>query len=265
MPDNPDSDTSAIRRVVGIDVGGTFTDIAVLEDGKLTVHKLPSTPADPSRGILQGVKEAGVTSAEFVHGSTVATNALLEGKGARTALITTMGFEDVLEIGRQNRAELYNFEMDRAPALAPSELRFGLPERVDHTGAIIEDLTPEAIQNLIGLLEESKVEAVAVSFLFSFLNTAHEDMVFDALRQMKNPPYISVSSRVLPEFREYERTSTVVVNSYVGLVMSRYLGELEGPLGKSLRIMQSSGGSITVGLASEQPVRTILSGPAGGV
>jgi N-methylhydantoinase A len=250
---------------VGIDVGGTFTDIAVLEDGKLTVHKLPSTSADPSRGILQGVKETGVTSAEFVHGSTVATNALLEGKGARTALITTMGFEDVLEIGRQSRAELYNFEMDRAPALAPWELRFGLPERVDHTGAIVEDLTQEAIQTLIGLLEESKVEAVAVSFLFSFLNTAHEDMVLNALRQMKNPPYISISSRVLPEFREYERTSTVVVNSYVGQVMSRYLGELEGPLGKGLRIMQSSGGSITVGLASEQPVRTILSGPAGGV
>jgi len=265
MPDNPTSDTSALRRIVGIDVGGTFTDIAVLEDGELTVHKLPSTPADPSRGILQGVKETGVTSAEFVHGSTVATNALLEGKGARTALVTTMGFEDVLEIGRQSRAELYNFEMDRAPALAPWELRFGLPERVDHTGAIVEDLTQEAIQTLIGLLEESKAEAVAVSFLFSFLNTAHEDMVLNALRQMENPPYISVSSRVLPEFREYERASTVVVNSYVGQVMSRYLGELEGPLGKGLRIMQSSGGSITVGLASEQPVRTIFSGPAGGV
>ena len=268
MPENPASETlntSGHRRVVGIDVGGTFTDIAVLEDGNLTVHKLPSTPADPSQGILQGIKETGVTSAEFVHGSTVATNALLEGKGARTALVTTMGFEDVLEIGRQSRAELYNLEVDRAPALAPWELRFGLPERVDHTGAIIEDLTTEAIQTLIGLLEESRPEAVAVSFLFSFLNTAHEEMVLSALQKMKDPPYISISSRVLPEFREYERTSTVVVNAYVGQVMSRYLGELEGPLGKGLRIMQSSGGSITVGLASEQPVRTILSGPAGGV
>ncbi len=265
MSDNPSSDTNALRRVVGIDVGGTFTDIAVLEDGNLTVHKLPSTPSDPSQGILQGVKETGVTSAEFVHGSTVATNALLEGKGSRTALVTTMGFEDVLEIGRQSRAELYNFEMDRAPALAPWELRFGLPERIDHTGAIVEDLTPEAIQTLIGLLEESKAEAVAVSFLFSFLNTAHEEMVLSALQNMKNPPYISTSSRVLPEFREYERASTVVVNAYVGQVMSRYLGELEGPLGKGLRIMQSSGGSITARLASDQPVRTILSGPAGGV
>ena len=112
MSDNPSSNTADIRRVVGIDVGGTFTDIAVLEGGRLTVHKLPSTPSDPSQGILQGVKETGVTSAEFVHGSTVATNALLEGKGSRTALVTTMGFEDVLEIGRQSRSELYNLEMD---------------------------------------------------------------------------------------------------------------------------------------------------------
>ncbi|MDA1127936.1 MAG: hydantoinase/oxoprolinase family protein [Chloroflexi bacterium] len=265
MPENTASGNPVNRRVVGIDVGGTFTDIAVLEDGNLTVHKLPSTPDNPSKGIIQGVKETGVTSAEFVHGSTVATNALLEGKGARTALITTMGFEDVLEIGRQSRSELYNFEMDRAPALAPWELRFGLPERIDHTGAIVEDLTPEAIQTLIELLEESAPESVAVSFLFSFLNTVHEDMVLSALGKMKNPPYISISSRVLPEFREYERTSTVVVNSYVGQVMSRYLRELEGPLGQGLRIMQSSGGSITARLASEQPVRTILSGPAGGV
>jgi len=265
MPDNSSPDTNVLRRVVGIDVGGTFTDIAVLEDGRLSVHKLPSTPADPSRGILQGVKETGVTSAEFVHGSTVATNALLEGKGARTALVTTMGFEDVLEIGRQSRAELYNLEMDRAPALAPWELRFGLPERVDHTGVIVEDLTPESIQTMIGLIEESGAEAVAISFLFSFLNTAHEEMVLEALKKMENPPYISASFRVLPEFREYERASTVVVNAYVGQVMSQYLDELEGPLGKGLRIMQSSGGSITARLASEQPVRTILSGPAGGV
>ena len=251
--------------VVGIDVGGTFTDIAVLEQGQLTVHKLPSTPDDPSQGILQGVKETGVTQADFVHGSTVATNALLEGKGARTALVTTMGFEDVLEIGRQSRAELYNLEIDRTEPLAPWELRFGLPERVDFTGNIIEDLTPEALEALVTLLEESGVDSVAVSFLFSFLNPAHEEMVRNALERMEHPPFISLSSRVLPEFREYERTSTVVVNSYVGRVMSRYLGELEGSLGHDVRVMQSSGGSITARLASEQPVRTILSGPAGGV
>ena len=253
------------KTIIGIDVGGTFTDIAVLENGRLTVHKLPSTPDDPSRGILQGVAETGVEGADFVHGSTVATNALLEGKGGRTALVTTQGFEDVLEIGRQARSELYNLNMDRAPVLAPSELRFGLPERVDHTGNIVEDLTLTAIETLVGRLQDAHVDAVAVSFLFSFLNPAHEEMVLDALRKLPGPPFISISSRVLPEFREYERTSAVVVNSYVGRLMGRYLGGLEKSLGQGLRIMQSSGGSITARLASEQPVRTILSGPAGGV
>ena len=255
------------RTVVGIDVGGTFTDIAVLQDGQLTVHKLPSTPQNPSLGIVQGIDEVGIQTgdADFVHGSTVATNALLEGKGARTALVTTMGFEDVLEIGRQSRAELYNLEQDRTPTLAPWELRFGLPERVDYTGSILEDLPSDAIEALMALIKESDVDAVAVSFLFSFLNSVHEDMVNAALQKLEPRPFISLSSRVLPEFREFERTSTVVVNAYVGQVMSRYLGELEQSLGEGLRIMQSSGGSITARLASEQPVRTILSGPAGGV
>ena len=255
------------RTVVGIDVGGTFTDIAVLKDGQLTVHKLPSTPQNPSLGIVQGVDEVGIdrADADFVHGSTVATNALLEGKGARTALVTTMGFEDVLEIGRQSRAELYNLEQDRTPTLAPWELRFGLSERIDYSGQILDDLQPDAIEALMDLIVQSGADAVAVSFLFSFLNPVHEDMVNAALRNLEPRPFISLSSRVLPEFREFERTSTVVVNAYVGQVMSRYLGELEQSLGDGLRIMQSSGGSITARLASEQPVRTILSGPAGGV
>ena len=266
--------------VVGIDVGGTFTDIAVLQDGRLTVHKLPSTPDDPSRGIIAGVAEAGLSptaagaegqapsfagAAEFVHGSTVATNALLEGKGARTALVTTLGFEDVLEIGRQHRAELYNLEQERPAPLAPWELRFGLPERVDYSGAILQDLPPESLTALAALVQESGAEAVAVSFLFSFLNPVHEEMALAALQRLDPPPFLSLSSRVLPEFREYERTSTVVVNAYVGRVMSRYLGNLETALGRGLRVMQSSGGSITARLAAEQPVRTILSGPAGGV
>ena len=203
--------------------------------------------------------------ADFVHGTTVATNALLEGKGGRTALVTTLGFEDVLEIGRQSRAELYNLNMDRPPALAPWELRFGLPERVEHDGNILEDLSPESLESLAALIEEAQVDGVAVSFLFSFLNPVHERMTLEALQRLPKPPFISLSSEVLPEFREYERTSTVVVNSYVGPVMARYLGQLEESLGESLRIMQSSGGSITARLAADQPVRTILSGPAGGV
>ena len=261
------------KTIVGIDVGGTFTDIAILEDGRLRVHKLPSTPSDPSVGIVKGVIEAcpqfvdggSEFAADFVHGSTVATNALLEGKGGRTALITTLGFEDVLEIGRQSRSELYNLNVDRPAPLAPWELRFGLPERVDHHGAIVEDLLPEAIQTCVHLIEEAEVDSIAVSFLFSFLNPAHEEAVLAALEMLPNNPFISISSKVLPEFREYERTSTVVINSYVGQVVSRYLTNLENSLGKGLRIMQSSGGSITARLAADQPVRTILSGPAGGV
>ena len=253
------------RTVVGIDVGGTFTDVAVLTDGQLRIHKLPSTPGDPSEGVTRGVADVGVEEADFVHGTTVATNALLEGKGGRTALVTTLGFEDVLEIGRQSRAELYNLNMDRPPALAPWELRFGLPERVEHDGNILEDLTPESLESLAALIEDAQVDGVAVSFLFSFLNPVHERMTLEALKRLPNAPFISLSSEVLPEFREYERTSTVVVNSYVGPVMARYLGQLEESLGESLRIMQSSGGSITARLAADQPVRTILSGPAGGV
>ena len=253
--------------VVGIDVGGTFTDIAVLRDGVLSVHKLPSTPADPSVGITAGVRDTGVDvgAADFIHGSTVATNALLEGKGGRTALVTTMGFEDVLEIGRQNRADLYDLSMERPEPLAPWQLRFGLPERIDYTGTILDDLTPESIDALVGLLDDAKVDGVAVSFLFSFLNPVHEEILAERLANLPNQPFVSISSRILPEFREYERTSTVVVNSYVGPVMGRYLTQLESVLGHGLRIMQSSGGSITASLAADQPVRTILSGPAGGV
>ncbi len=253
--------------VVGIDVGGTFTDIAVLEDGVLSVHKLPSTPADPSVGITTGIGDidVDVAAADFIHGSTVATNALLEGKGGRTALVTTLGFEDVLEIGRQNRADLYDLSMERPTPLAPWQLRFGLPERVDYTGAILDDLTSESVDALLALLTDAAVDGVAVSFLFSFLNPIHEEMLAQRLAELPNRPFISISSKILPEFREYERTSTVVVNSYVGPVMARYLTQLESALGRGLRIMQSSGGSITAGLAADQPVRTILSGPAGGV
>ncbi len=253
------------QTIVGIDVGGTFTDIAILRDGVLSVHKLPSTPSDPSQGVRLGIGEVDAGPAQYVHGSTVATNALLEGKGGRTALVTTLGFEDVLEIGRQSRSDLYDLNLDRAPALAPWELRFGLPERVDYQGEILEDLQDEAVETLVNLLGEAQVDGVAVSFLFSFLNPLHEEKLLAALSKMPGRPFISVSSHVIPEFREYERTSTVVVNSYVGPVMARYLGELERSLGSGLRIMQSSGGSITARMASEQPVRTILSGPAGGV
>ena len=203
--------------------------------------------------------------ASFVHGSTVATNVLLERRGSRTALVTTGGFEDVLEIGRQSRAELYNLDLEKTPVLVPTELRFGLAERVEFTGSALQSPSPDEVRKLARAVASSGAEAVAVSLLFSFLNPLHEEMLLEALREVDDKLYYSVSSQVLPEFREYERTSTVVVNAYVGPSMSRYLGNLEGSLGSGLRIMQSSGGSITASLASRQPVRTILSGPAGGV
>ena len=257
--------------ITGIDVGGTFTDFAVLKDGRIVVHKLPSSPDDPSRSILQGIEELGVGDASpggqslFVHGSTVATNALLEGKGVRTALVTTQGFEDVLEIGRQNRSELYDLMLERPPVLVPRELRHGIKERVDYTGAVLTSPSPEDLEAVAKAIEAAEVEAVAVSLLFSFLNPLHEEMLREALEQLSARPFLSISSQVLPEFREYERTSTIVVNAYVGPVMARYLANLENALGSGLRIMQSSGGSIIASLASSQPVRTVLSGPAGGV
>ena len=258
--------------VTGIDIGGTFTDFAVLRDGHLTIHKLPSTPADPSQCVLQGIEELGIKSrpeggemGQFVHGSTVATNALLERKGGRTALVTTQGFEDVLEIGRQSRSELYDLMLERAPALVPEELRFGLKERVDHAGAVLTSPSRAELEKLVTDVGKAGVDAVAVSLLFSFLNPIHEEMLQEALGRLDGMPFLSISSQVLPEFREYERTSTVVVNAYVGPLMARYLNNLAAVLGKGLRIMQSSGGSITAALASRQPVRTILSGPAGGV
>ena len=259
---------------VAVDVGGTFTDIVLcnLTTNEQQVHKTPSTPDDPSTGFLTGLREvlaANSVEASQVkhvfHGTTIATNAILENKGSPVGLVVSDGFKFVLEIGRQSRSELYNLNVDRPAPLAPWELRFGLPERVDHHGAIVEDLLPEAIQTLVHLLEEAGVDGIAVSFLFSFLNSAHEEAVLAALEKLPNNPFISISSKVLPEFREYERTSTVVINSYVGQVVSRYLTNLENSLGKGLRIMQSSGGSITARLAADQPVRTILSGPAGGV
>ena len=213
--------------VVGVDVGGTFTDFAVLRDGRLEVYKLPSTPSDPSRGILQGVSDLSVGEASYVHGSTVATNALLERRGARTALVTTHGFEDVLEIGRQNRPALYDLGVDRPPALVPAELRFGVSERVDQAGAVVATPRPEELSKLVSTLDDAQVDAVAVVLLFSFLNPLHEELVAEALAGLKSNPYVSVSSQVVPEFREYERTSTVVVNSYVGPLMSRYISQLE--------------------------------------
>ncbi len=271
---------------VGVDVGGTFTDYVYVRDGRLTIHKRLTTPEDVAGGLLAGLEEMGAAAAsEIVHGSTVATNALLERKGARTALITTKGFADVLEIGRQNRPELYALTGRRPPPLVPAELRFEVDERVDATGAVLRPLDPASLHAAVEAIRRAGAESVAVVLLFSFLNPAHERAVGAALEQLGIP--VSLSCEVLPEYREYERTSTLVANAYVAPLVSRYLRRLErslaslgalasehAPVGqrsgsaqprRTLRIIQSNGGSISAAVAAALPVRTVLSGPAGGV
>ncbi|HEX3251593.1 MAG TPA: hydantoinase/oxoprolinase family protein [Pyrinomonadaceae bacterium] len=256
---------------IGVDTGGTFTDFVFERDGRLTLFKLPSTPADPSLAIRQGLDRicaetgAQLDRLEVVHGTTVGTNALLQRRGARIALVTTRGFEDVLAIGRQARPELYNLNAIKPPPLVDDELRLGVRERVVASGEVIEPLEEDELKKLVDKLKRSGVEAVAISLLFSFLHPEHEQRIASALATLGVP--LSISSRILPEYREYERTSTVVINAYLQPLMGRYLNRLSTADGKklNLRVMQSSGGSISADVAAVEPVRTILSGPSGGV
>ncbi|MBC8030740.1 MAG: hydantoinase/oxoprolinase family protein [Pyrinomonadaceae bacterium] len=253
---------------VGVDTGGTFTDFVFESNGRLEIFKLASTPLDASLAISAGLKhvsdKTGVAlkNLEVVHGTTVGTNALLERSGARTALVTTRGFEDVLAIGRQARPELYNLNAVKPPPLVPDELRFGVSERVTATGEILDPLNENALAALVERLRKAKVESVAICLLFSFVDSAHEEKIARALAKLNIP--LSVSYRILPEYREFERTSTVVINAYLQPLMGSYLSRLSTKTPR-LRVMQSSGGSISATVAAEEPVRTILSGPAGGV
>ncbi|HWO00290.1 MAG TPA: hydantoinase/oxoprolinase family protein [Blastocatellia bacterium] len=318
--------TSALEKIrIGIDTGGTFTDFVVARGSRIDSFKIASTPHNPAEAILDGITRiltaADAAPSDIVHGTTVATNALLERKGARTALLTTAGFEDVIEIGRQNRPEIYNLMVTRPAPLVPRELRFGLTERIGPDGSVITGLGQSelatVIQKIAGI--HPKVESVAVCFLFSFANPAHEREAGRALESLGTP--VSLSHKILPEFREYERTATVVINAYLVPLMSKYLSSLaEGldavaggrwpaaggsvvsdqwsvaskkiskesrrknlkpdrplttdhwplttalrPPATALRVMQSNGGSVSAATAAAEPVRAILSGPAGGV
>ncbi|HEY6047112.1 MAG TPA: hydantoinase/oxoprolinase family protein, partial [Pyrinomonadaceae bacterium] len=255
---------------VGVDTGGTFTDFVFEAAGALRIFKLASTPDDPARAITDGLKrivaETGFTfhQLEVVHGTTVGTNALLQRRGARVALVTTAGFEDVIEIGRQARPELYNLNAVKPAPLVREKLRFGAAERVAASGEVLQSLEKESIDALLADLRRSKCEAIAVSLLFSFVHPAHEKRIAEVLQKLGVP--LSISHRILPEYREYERTSTVVVNAYLQPLMGRYLRGLESQVpGWKLSVMQSSGGSISAKAAADEPVRTILSGPAGGI
>jgi N-methylhydantoinase A/oxoprolinase/acetone carboxylase beta subunit len=255
-----------VSRRIGIDTGGTFTDFVDLGPDGLTVHKLRSTPANPADAILTGIEHlaAATSGLDVVHGSTVATNAVLERKGARVALVATRGFEDVVRIGRQTRAELYNIFLPLPRPLVDPALTFGVTERLDARGAVVSALSDAEIAHVASTLEGRDADIVAVCLLHSYVNHAHEARLAEALRA--GGWQVSASHEVLPEYREFERWSTTVVNAYVTPIIDRYLGALEAGLDRRrLSIMQSNGGSISAAAARAQAVRTVLSGPAGGV
>ncbi len=253
---------------LGIDIGGTFTDFVLCDEagGELQTHKLLSTPDDPAHAVFAGLSHLlhgdGPVPLSIVHGSTVATNALLERKGARTAFVATAGFRDLLTIGRQNRSHLHDFGAGRPAPLIPPERCFEVNERVDHRGHVLMPLAADELPALVAKLRAEGVEAVAVCLLFSFLHPEHEQAIAAPLSAAGID--VSISSDILPAFREYERASTTAINAYVSPVMDRYIGRLAGRLGAHLRIMQSNGGSLSAGAARRQAVRCILSGPAGG-
>ena len=279
---------------IAIDTGGTFTDCVWIDRGRVRMRKVFSTPANPSQAIVDALRqitaEKTAPAGEFIllHGTTVGTNTLLERKGPRTALVTTAGFEDAIEIGRQARPKLYDFFFDRIEPLVPKDLRFGLDERTASDGEILNSPTAEDLRNLAERVAAAKPASIAISLLFSFANPKNELEVANALAPLEVP--LSISHQILPEFREYERTSTVVINAYLQPVMQRYLENLEsransirGDVAGSVSlattkkarsttaqaprifVMQSSGGITALATAVREPVRTVLSGPAGGV
>jgi N-methylhydantoinase A len=252
---------------VGIDTGGTFTDFVFFDGKSILTHKVPSTPWNSSQAIIKGLADIlgkEIKDLQIVHGTTVATNTLIERKGATIALITTKGFEDVIEIGRQNREKLYDLFWERPEPLVKRELRFGVRERTLFDGKILTKVNPNEIKRLYAKLKRLKIEGIAVSLLHSYANPKNEEIIEKLLKPLGIP--VSISSKILPEFREYERTSTVVANSYLLPKIKSYMDELYRNLsGCQVSIMQSNGGVITPSQAGEEPIRIILSGPAGGV
>lgn len=274
---------------LGIDVGGTFTDVVLIDDHSGDIHytKVLTTPDNPAKGVMNGIAKilaaAGSAMADvdyIVHGTTIGTNALIERAGAKTGLITTEGFRDVLEIARVERpdAGLYDMTVDLPDPLVPRYLRCEIQERVGADGQLVTPLDEESVRQAVRYLKDEGVASIAVSLLFSFLNPAHEQRIREICRELYPDAYVSLSSEVAPEFREYERTSTTVINAYLQPIVVRYLDSLVerleeqyGPVapsagsGQALRIMQASGGCMTVEAARDHAVQMVNSGPAGGV
>lgn len=262
---------------IGVDIGGTFTDLVTIHDGTVRVTKTPSTPVNPEQGVTNGLElvedggEFPLSAVDFLgHGTTVATNAVLERDWADTALITNEGFRDVLEIGRQARPDIYDFQVEKPKPVVPRDRRFEVRGRIGHRGETVTPLYESAIRDHAAAIRDSDVDSVVVCLLFAFENSDHERRVRDILREEGVEAAISLSSDVLPEIREYERTLATALNGALKPVMDAYIGNLVDDLQHSgidadLEIMQSNGGIITADAARERPINTLLSGPAGGV
>jgi N-methylhydantoinase A len=263
---------------IGVDIGGTFTDVVLVEEvsGRVDVVKVPTTPRDFARGVLGALETATRTRgvaprdvAWLAHATTVVTNALLEGKGARTALITTRGCRDVLELRRSARASLFDLFQDAPAVLVPRHLRLEVTERLDAQGRVVEPLQMADVDDAIDFVKRHDVEAVAVSLLFSFLDDAHERAIGERLRAALPDRPVFLSSEVLPEIREFERASTTAVCAYVGPILASYLGRLEGAVASmglpAPHVMGSSGGVFTVAEGLRMPAMAVESGPAAGV
>lgn len=250
---------------VGIDVGGTFTDFVVWEAGNVRIHKVPTTADDQSQAIMQGLQELGLLPQSstqplfIVHGMTVATNALLERRGAKTALLTTKGFRDAILIGRQNRPHLYRLHQQRPPPLAADERRLEIDERLDAGGSVVRALDETALAEVAQQLVDTKTESLAIAFLFAYRDGSHEQRAAAVLAQHLPDLPISLSSEVLPEYREYERMATTLINAYVQPLVARYLHRLEESLANThvnvVNIMQSNGGVIGLRQAARQGAR----------
>lgn len=266
---------------VGIDIGGTFTDAVVISDqGEMQIFKSPSTPEDSSIGMLNCLEKAadffGQPVGDFlkritllVHGTTVATNTMLQYNGAKTALITTKGFRDSLEMRRAHKENIWDLSLAPPPMIIPRSLRIGVTERIDHSGAVITPLDEDEVQQVIAQLKAVQIQAIAVSTLFSFINPTHEIRIREIIQEVYPECYVSISSEILPQIREYERTSTTAVNAYVGPVLGRYLNKLQNRLEKNgftkeVLITQSNGGIMSASYGAQHGVATLLSGPSAG-
>src|SRR3954447_1356347 len=261
---------------LAVDIGGTFTDLALEHDGRRTTAKVLTTQAAPEQGVMDGIRAilptAGLAPGDIaliIHGTTLATNAVIERKGARTALVTTEGFRDVIAMGNESRYDQYDLNIVLPEPLVPRHLRLPVPERLDNTGVVLRPLDEAAVEALIPLLRQENVESIAVGLLHAFVNPVHERRIAAILQRALPDVPVSLSSDVSPEMREWERFSTTVANAYVQPMMQGYLRRLEADLREAgatapLFLMMSGGGLTTIETACRFPIRLVESGPAGG-